>query len=71
MSSIYQINKGVSKPIVFKGLKAQYIAYLDHWLSVFACWLRRIIYLWAIAMDYPSNRFRIGHHFIFNRISVK
>lgn len=28
MSSIYQINKGVSKPIVFRGLKAQYIAYL-------------------------------------------
>ncbi|QEM09177.1 DUF4133 domain-containing protein [Mucilaginibacter rubeus] len=25
---IYQINKGVSKPIVFRGLKAQYIAYL-------------------------------------------
>lgn len=25
---VYQINKGVSKPIVFKGLKAQYIAYL-------------------------------------------
>lgn len=28
MSSVYQINKGVSKPIVFRGLKAQYIAYL-------------------------------------------
>jgi|SRR6185437_3308272 len=28
MSSVYAINKGVSKPIVFKGLKAQYIAYL-------------------------------------------
>jgi hypothetical protein len=28
MASIYQINKGVSKPIVFKGLVAQYIAYL-------------------------------------------
>ena len=28
MSSVYIINKGVSKPIVFKGLKAQYIAYL-------------------------------------------
>jgi hypothetical protein len=28
MSSVYHINKGVSKPIVFKGLKAQYIAYL-------------------------------------------
>jgi hypothetical protein len=26
--SIYRINKGVTKPIVFKGLKAQYIAYL-------------------------------------------
>lgn len=28
MSSVYQINKGVSKPIEFKGLKGQYIAYL-------------------------------------------
>jgi len=28
MSSVYAINKGVSRPIVFKGLKAQYIAYL-------------------------------------------
>ncbi|RZM22411.1 MAG: DUF4133 domain-containing protein [Pedobacter sp.] len=28
MASIYQINKGVSKPIMFKGLKSQYIAYL-------------------------------------------
>ncbi|RZL05567.1 MAG: DUF4133 domain-containing protein [Pedobacter sp.] len=28
MASVYKINKGVSKPIVFKGLKAQYIAYL-------------------------------------------
>lgn len=28
MAIVYQINRGVSKPIVFKGLKAQYIAYL-------------------------------------------
>ncbi|ETZ20153.1 DUF4133 domain-containing protein [Pedobacter sp. V48] len=28
MSSVYQINKGVGKPIEFKGLKGQYIAYL-------------------------------------------
>jgi hypothetical protein len=28
MSSVYQINKGVSKAIEFKGLRAQYIAYL-------------------------------------------
>src|SRR5258708_14185290 len=27
-SSIYKINKGINKPIEFKGLKAQYIAYL-------------------------------------------
>lgn len=28
MASIYKINKGVTRPIEFKGLKAQYIAYL-------------------------------------------
>lgn len=28
MSSIYQINKGINKPIEFKGLYGQYIAYL-------------------------------------------
>ena len=28
MASIYHINKGVNKPIEFKGLKAQYISYL-------------------------------------------
>lgn len=28
MNSVYQVNKGVNKPIEFKGLKAQYIAYL-------------------------------------------
>lgn len=28
MSSVYHINKGINKPIEFKGLKAQYIWYL-------------------------------------------
>jgi len=28
MNSVYHINKGINKPIEFKGLKAQYIAYL-------------------------------------------
>jgi hypothetical protein len=28
MSSVYHINKGINKPIEFKGLRAQYIAYL-------------------------------------------
>jgi hypothetical protein len=27
-ASVYNINKGINKPIEFKGLKAQYIAYL-------------------------------------------
>lgn len=28
MASVYNINKGINRPIEFKGLKAQYIAYL-------------------------------------------
>jgi hypothetical protein len=28
MNSVYQINKGVGKPIVFKGLKGQWIVWL-------------------------------------------
>ncbi len=28
MSSVYYINKGVNKPVVFRGLKAQYIWWL-------------------------------------------
>ena len=28
MSSVYRINKGVNRPIMFRGLKAQYIWYL-------------------------------------------
>ncbi|WPU97831.1 DUF4133 domain-containing protein [Mucilaginibacter sp. cycad4] len=52
MSSVYQINKGVSKPIVFKGLKAQYIAYLAVGLVVlligFAVLYIIGLTLWAI-----------------------
>jgi len=28
MSSVYKINKGINKPVEFKGLKAQYIGFL-------------------------------------------
>lgn len=28
MASVYKINKGINKPVEFKGLKAQYIWYL-------------------------------------------
>ncbi|MES2328215.1 MAG: DUF4133 domain-containing protein [Bacteroidota bacterium] len=34
MSSVYVINKGVNKPIVFRGLKAQYIWWLGIGLAV-------------------------------------
>lgn len=33
-SSVYQINKGINKPIEFKGLKAQYIWYLGGGLVI-------------------------------------
>ncbi len=34
MASVYAINKGVGQPILFKGLKAQYIWYLGGGLVV-------------------------------------
>lgn len=33
-NSVYQINKGINKPIEFKGLKAQYIWYLGGGLVI-------------------------------------
>ena len=33
-TSVYQINKGINKPIEFKGLKAQYIWYLGGGLLI-------------------------------------
>jgi hypothetical protein len=34
MSSVYEINKGIGKPIVFRGLKAQWIWWLGGGLAV-------------------------------------
>ena len=34
MASVYSINKGINKPIEFKGLKAQYIWYLGGGLLI-------------------------------------
>ncbi|HWB27704.1 MAG TPA: DUF4133 domain-containing protein [Chitinophagaceae bacterium] len=34
MASVYKINKGINKPVEFKGLKAQYIWYLGGGLLV-------------------------------------
>ena len=48
-NSVYNINKGINKPIEFKGLKAQYIGYLGAGLVVLLV-LFSILYLIGINM---------------------
>jgi len=48
-SSVYKINKGINKPIEFKGLKAQYIAYLGAGLIVLLI-LFAILYIVGVNM---------------------
>ncbi len=50
MASVYKINKGINKPIEFKGLKAQYIAYL-------AAGLIAILVIFAILYIIGVNRY--------------
>jgi len=45
----YQINKGINRPIEFKGLKAQYIGYLGGGLVVLLV-LFAILYLTGLAV---------------------
>lgn len=47
--SIYKINKGINKPIEFKGLKAQYIGYLAAGLVVLLI-LFAILYIIGVNM---------------------
>ncbi len=49
-NSVYQINKGINKPIEFKGLKAQYIWYLG-------CGLVALLILFAIIYIIGINVF--------------
>ncbi|MBS1681581.1 MAG: Conjugative transposon protein TraF [Cytophagales bacterium] len=49
MSSVYKINKGINKPIEFKGLKAQYIAYLGAGLITLLI-LFAILYILGVNM---------------------
>lgn len=46
-NSVYQINKGISRPVEFKGLKAQYIWYLGGGLVVLLIFFA-IIYIIGI-----------------------
>lgn len=48
-TSVYHINKGINKPIEFKGLKAQYIGYLGAGLVVLLV-LFSILYITGINM---------------------
>lgn len=50
MVTVYKINKGINKPIEFKGLKAQYIFYL-------AIGLVGLLVLFAILYIVGINRF--------------
>ena len=49
MSSVYQINKGVNRPIVFKGLKAHYIWWLAIGLTALLL-LFAIMYIIGVAV---------------------
>lgn len=49
--ALYQINKGINKPIEFKGLKAQYIGYLAGGL-VFLLIAFAVIYLLGVPVMY-------------------
>jgi hypothetical protein len=48
-TSVYNINKGINKPIEFKGLKAQYIGYLGAGLVVLLV-LFAILYIIGVNM---------------------
>lgn len=49
MSSVYKINKGINKPIEFRGLKAQYIMYLGIGLLIVLI-VFAVLYVTAVNM---------------------
>ena len=74
MASVYQINKGVSRPIEFKGLKGQYIAIvaggLVFLLVLFAALYIAGVYLYvvlAVVLSLASGLFvavtKLSHRF--------
>ncbi len=74
MATVYQINKGINKPIEFKGLKAQYIIYLSIGLvillllfsTMYVLGINIIICLFTIAIIGSFlflSVFRLSHKF--------
>ncbi|WP_018629612.1 DUF4133 domain-containing protein [Niabella aurantiaca] len=49
MASVYQINRGVNQPVMFKGLKAQYIWYLGGGLVILLISFA-ILYIYGVNM---------------------
>ncbi|ANH81695.1 hypothetical protein A8C56_12500 [Niabella ginsenosidivorans] len=49
MASVYQINRGVNQPVMFKGLKAQYIWYLGGGLVILLVFFA-VLYICGVNM---------------------
>ncbi|MBO9674156.1 MAG: DUF4133 domain-containing protein [Sphingobacteriaceae bacterium] len=49
MGTVYQINKGLNRPVSFKGLRAQYIAYLGAGLVVLLLGFT-LGYIWGLPL---------------------
>ena len=72
-TSIYRINKGINKPIEFKGLKAQYIGYLALGL-VFLLIMFAVMYIAGVNMFFCLGLTMISGFFLFlfvYRLSAK
>ncbi|MES2329986.1 MAG: DUF4133 domain-containing protein [Bacteroidota bacterium] len=59
MSIVYAINRSIGKPIVFKGLKAQYIWWLGIGIAVLLL-LFAMLYLMGAALLFCTGVFVIG-----------
>lgn len=67
MASVYQINKGVNAPVMFKGLKAQYIWYLGGGLAGLLV-LFAILYISGVNMFICMAIIAIAGVFLFMKI---
>lgn len=67
MASVYSINKGINQPIVFKGLKAQYIWYLGGGLVVILISFA-ILYICGVNMYVCLGIVAISGGYLFHKV---
>lgn len=67
MASVYQINKGINAPVVFKGLKAQYIWWLGGGLAGLLI-LFAILYICGVNMFICIAIILIAGAFLFMKV---